>query len=116
MSGKKAKAARRAAKAAPLLSIGDLSYLASIGRISRAEAERELRRTICAAWPPELPAAARDQLIAICLGYPTVEWIQIFLELLHRCGGEGAPRPTPIAVELPDGRTIQYVAGAGPKS
>ncbi len=126
MSNRKAKAARRAAaKAAPLLGVAEISYLASIDRISRAEAERELRRTLCAMWPPELSAAARDWLIAICLRYPTVERVQVFLEVFARCAeaaprptpiADGAPRPTPIAVELPDGRTIQYVAGAGVKS
>ena len=85
---------RAAAKRRPLLAIGDISYLAGLGRISRAEAEREAERFLRETWPVEMlnrRAKALPQIMADLRRYPTTEWVQMFLELLHRLAAQSPP-------------------------
>lgn len=82
---------RAAAKKARLLSIGEISYLASVDRITRPDALREAERFLRATFPI---ADRRDEAIEMMMSdlrrYPTADWVQLFLELEVRLRAKDA--------------------------
>ncbi len=102
---------RAALRNCPPIGIPEITNLATLGLISRSDAERELRRTVVATWPKDVPTELRDSFLNLFVGQPLDEWNERWLQILTGLG-----MPTPIAVELPDGRVVAYVANRGPKS
>jgi hypothetical protein len=119
MSQRRARQARRAARAAadrPLLTVGDIAYLDHLGRISRAEALREVARFFRATIPPELPRpeVLIEALLHALRAHPVKEWVDVVSLAAQMMGVAPAPTgPTAIVAELPSGDWLRYVAGAG---
>ena len=111
----------RAAKTRPLLSVADIVYLSSLGRIGRDEALRELERYMRETLPKDLPQPEMliRGMVGTCRQYPTTDWLWVFAEFGRRLEARypsASNEPTAIIAELPDGRVLTYVANSGLKS